>query len=280
MRMFELISGQVTAAVGSGGNSITFYPVTMIDTDSLTIRPFDDALGHCEIFHVFGTLRTSSQVGIINIKKQKNDLDVVNGNYFPFHLISDRSGQYANARIPVEQMETLTVKLMNKNFPQNEITIFQAIIHYTDLTGFSSTFITANELERRRVRKVNVLWDTINSVNGGTYENQTAINTLVKGLLPKKKYAILGVHHQINSSTYLTSVSFRSPEWGNIRVGQPIGIESGINDSWFYHQSRISGLPMIPVFTGEIAERCILETMSTGSNSNNATFTVHLVELA
>ena len=118
------------------------------------------------------------------------------------------------------------------------------LLYYQDLDGVNGRFIDEATLAKRIVNIVTVE-NTITAGAGGGYTGSEAINAESDLLVANTDYAILGYL----VDTEAASVTWRGPDFGNLRVGGP-GIETDreLTRDWFRALTRLTSVPMIPVF--------------------------------
>lgn len=230
-RAIETIGYQLTAA----GASLVNMPV--ISGDSAQIRNSSKDVKLLSIWgspQVSGGLRISSPL----LHDTTNGLSFQHGSSNDIYLPPSRFQQ------PLQPQDTLNVSWSGSGVAGDIEQAFMTL-YYSDLPGVDGKFITSEELNRRTVNLLSTRLTLTMGATGG-YSGSEPINAESDTFKANTDYAIVGVASAVASAVGL--VGFKSPDWGNLRIGVPVVGEPNFYNNYFARLSDELGLPTIPVF--------------------------------
>jgi len=144
-------------------------------------------------------------------------------------------------KLPIEAQEVIAPTIAGSNVA-GDIELDSYLVHYADFPGISMRSITAEQAESR-AEKFTTVEAQVASNATGDYATE-AINTDSDLLKTNRDYAVLGM----SSRVAVHALVLGAPDFGNVRVGCPGCLKPEITNQWFMLQSRVHGLPLVPVF--------------------------------
>lgn len=228
----ELISGQTTAP----GAVIT--ALTPATGDSFTVR--NSAPG--KRAYLLGAWANNNAAGVFELRSPKLHDNV----------------RAIRARVTIADVFPLMAQgLLQTLYPQDVLTpslsgsaaggqIEEAalLIWYEDLAGEAARLIDLLTFNKR-VQNVFEVEVVITPGATGNYSGAAAINASFDTWIANTDYALLG--YMVDAKC--TSVGFRGPDTGNLRIGGPgMLTQRGDTSGWFRRMAELYGLPMIPIF--------------------------------
>ena len=226
----EILSGYVTAP------STTETAVTMGSGNSLTIR---NALGRVLLLNAWGDWQTA---GLLKITSPRIH-DAVQG------IRLEGVASEVDPLLPMEMpqllypQDTLTA-VMTGSATSGDIESMAMLLYYENLPGAQARFISPDEV-KTRMRNILTVEKSIALGTAGGWSGSAAINATYDQFKADTDYALLG---------YLVNVECVAVRWigadvANLGIGGP-GNETDkiLTRDWFVKLSRMTGLPLIPVF--------------------------------
>lgn len=247
-KAMELVSGSVT------NPSTTFTAWTMAAGDSNVVRNFNDPnQAHWEEAWCQG-----ATAGILRVKSPR----------MHDNLQNVRAGYLAATPQPV-----LPEQMSQRLFPQDNITIEQTgggsevdagslLFYYDDLPGAAARLGSWEAV--RPLIKNWVTMETTHTIgsSAGTYSGSVAINSTFNILKANEDYALIGYL----VSAAVCSIGWKSPDFGNLRVGGPGTTQRIETRSWFRDLDRKLAGPCIPVFNAANAGSTFVDLLSTATS--------------
>lgn len=226
----ELVTAQVTApGVGAA--------MAAVAGNSLTVR--DSAAA--KILSLWGQRRTSGFTRITSPLLH----DAVVGFQ---HRIQSSDVRLKDMPVvqDLQSQDTLTLN-GSGSVVAGDIETSCMLILYNELAGICANLITWEELKRRAKELYS---STTQHVTGGAggYSGEVNLIASEDQLKANQDYAILGATS--GGAPESIALRYRAPDWGNLGVGLPVmeGFSSHIGGDFFVRLSKMTGLPVIPVF--------------------------------
>lgn len=268
-------SGQHSAAgvmqvVGAAGTAIsaTISALSAVSGDSLTI-PFFSEQKKAWMLQLWTDVQVA---GTVRVRSGKWH-DDVQGIRFKT-IISELSPLFPfGQRQPIYSGDTLHVDLAGSAVA-GDIEYVVMLMWYEELSAQSARLISWDELERRRGNTITAE-NTIATGTTAAWTGSAAINSSIDQFHARTDYALLGYTVDVECS----AVAWRGPDLANVRVGGP-GDETKreVTANWFVALSRATGLPCIPVFSGDNKAATVVESLQ-DENGADTTLSSILCEL-
>lgn len=144
---------------------------------------------------------------------------------------------------------------------------------YEDLPGVSGRFITAGDFKRRSLNLFAVT-PTIATAGAGGWAGEEAIFADMDNSKANTDYAIVGVVAPNIASSGMAG--FKSPDWGNLRIGCPI--DEYMGRMYFLNMAESLGEACIPVFNSA-NKSSTLVSLASNETAGTITISVMLCEL-
>jgi hypothetical protein len=238
----EVISG------GATNPSTTFTALTMSPSDSATVRNFPNG-AHAVMLEQWAQGATAGDIRTRSPRLHDN----VQGIRMQYAASLPVPLWAGYQREELYAQDTLTLEITGG---AAELDGFSSLIYYTDLPGTNARLYRWNEVQSRIVH---TMCTEVQLTTGGTafqYGGATAINATFDQFKANTDYAILGYL----TNTAIMTVTVKSADFGNLRVGGP-GTNNKIETrDWFIRLSDTSGMPCIPVFNSANKANTIVET--------------------
>lgn len=260
----------VLQVIGASGTAIsaTISALAAVTGDSLIIPFFNEAKKAWLI-----QLWTDVQVaGTVRVRSGKWH-DDVQGLRFKT-IISDLSPLLPfGARQPIYSGDTLHVDLAGSAVA-GDIEYVAMLMWYEELSAQSAKLITYEQWEARRLNMITAE-NTIATGTTATWTGAEAINSEIDQFHTRTDYALVGYTVDVEAS----AVAWRGPDFANVRCGGP-GDETKreITSNWFVALARATGLPCIPVISGDNKSATFVETLQ-DENGADTTLSSILTEL-
>jgi len=264
------VDAGVLQVIGAAGTAIntTLAALAAVTGDSLTIPFFNEAKKAWLI-----QLWTDVQLtGTVRIRSGKWH-DDVQGIRFKT-IASDLSPLLPfGQKQPIYSGDTLHVDLAGSS-TAGDIEYVVMLMWYDELSAQSARLISWDELERRRGNTI-CAENTIATGTTAAWTGPEAINSEIDQFHARTDYALLGYTVDIEAS----AVAWRGPDLANVRCGGP-GDETKreVTANWFVMLSRATGLPCIPVISGDNKAATVVETLQ-DENGADTTLSSILCEL-
>lgn len=255
-RAMEIISGKVT------NPSTTFTPWTMATGDSNAVRSFPfDAGAHLE-----DAWTQQASAGVLRVRSPR----------MHDNLQNIRLG--ALAATP----QSLLPEMVNQRlYPQDQLIIDQTggasevdagslLITYNDLPGVNARFFSWDQVQPLIKNIISVETQHTTGGTAGDYGGSQAINSFEDIFKANEDYAVLGYL----MSAACTSVGWKSPDYGNLRVGGPGTTQRMETRDYFIDLDRRMNGPCIPVWNAANKGSTFVDLLSTATG---ATVIVHTI---
>jgi hypothetical protein len=258
---------QVIGAAGTAINT-TLAALAAVTGDSLTIPFFNESKKAWLIqlwtdVQLTGTMRIRSgkwhdDVQGIRFKTIASDLSPL----MPF-----------GARQPIYSGDTLHVDLAGSS-TAGDIEYVVMLMWYEELSAQQARLLTYDQL-MQRAGNVICAENTIATGTTAAWTGPEAINSEIDQFHARTDYALLGYTVDIEAS----AVAWRGPDLANVRCGGP-GDETKreVTSNWFVALARATGLPCIPVISGDNKAATVVETLQ-DENGADTTLSSILCEL-
>lgn len=257
----EIISAQATAP----GSSASF---TAVSGDSLEIR----AEARNVVLLGMWAVQQESSAGYRRVLSPRLH-DNVNG----IQMLTRGSLALDELRFPaVQQLHPQDILSVDGSGSSaaGDIESVSLLIGYENLLGADGKYIDADQVDSAGEELLSVRMALSLGTTGG-YSGSESISNDQDSLKRNEWYAILGCWQDTN---IVNSIGFTAPEWGNLRIGMPAGLDSARYGTWFYDRSRDLGVNMIPVFNASNAGRVTVDAL-TNENGGTPNVLVNLVRL-
>lgn len=182
----------------------------------------------------------------------------------------------AYRQLPVPQrltpQDTLTLQAIGSAVA-GDVELAALQIMYEDLAGVDANLILPSELESRAI---DVFCPRVSiTTTAAGWTGTVAITALDDQLKANQEYAWCGIRVDAQELNAL-AVGMVSPDWGNLRIGCPIGETSPMSktSSYFIGLSSDMGIPLIPVFNASQKSNVILTALG---NENAAIVDASLI---
>ena len=252
----QVISGFVTAP------STTFTAWTMGAGDSLSVRNTPEG-NEIRLLNMWadnqaaGILRVRS--ALLHDNVQGIDAGVVASEVYP--LLPDSRNQLLKPQdlLIVEQTGSAVA---------GDIESGSLLLYYAELPGADARLATWPQIESR-IESYMLVQNTLALGTAGGYSGEEAINAEMDQWKANRDYALLGYL----VSAECTTVGWRGPDTGNLRVGGP-GNETNRNltRNWFKELSMATGLPCIPIINAANKAATLIDGVQ-DENGTDATVT-------
>lgn len=256
-RAIETVSGILTAG---GATIVTMPPVT---GDSFTIRNSNRPAKLLTVWsapQVAGALRLSSPLMH----------DTTNGLTFQHGSSNDVLLKPAEFQQDLMAQDTIAVA-WSGSAVAGDIEHSHHTIYYPELPGIDGKFISSQEMNRRTVNLL-AMRMTLTLGATGQYSGAEAINAESDTFKANTDYAIIGIQAGVASAVGM--VGFRSPDWGNLRIGVPTVGEPHFYSAYFQELSDSTGIPLIPVFNSSNRSQTLIDACG---NENAATYSMSVL---
>lgn len=257
----EILSGRVT------NPGATLTALTMATGDSLTVRSFQD--GTDAFLLNLWVQEATAGTATVTSPRLHDNVQGIRVNALaatPQPLICDQAFQR------IYSQDTLVAKLSGGGAETDAMSL---LVWYRNVPGIDAQLATWDEI---KPRVVNILTVETQHTTGGTagdYGGSLALNANFDLLKANKPYAILGYV----ASAAVTSVGYRGPDTGNVRIGGPGTTQRIETRNWFVDQSMVNGLPLIPVINSANRGSTFVDLVSTATGASVTVDTV-LAELS
>lgn len=257
----EILSGYVTAP------STTETALTMSTGDSLTLR---NSNGRVFLLNAWAKSQTA---GILKLTSPRMH-DAIQG--LRMYTVASEVDPLLPMEFPqvLYPQDTLTA-VMTGSATSGDIEIGCLLLYYEDLPGAQARFINPDTLKQRMKNLFTVQY-SIALGTAGVWSGSAAINTTYDQFKADTDYALLG---------YLVSaecgaVGWKGADVANVRIGGP-GNENDkdITRDWFVRLSRMTGLPLIPVFNAANKSGILVDGVQ-DENGTDSVLTSIFAELA
>ncbi|OLD66045.1 MAG: hypothetical protein AUI52_05445 [Acidobacteria bacterium 13_1_40CM_2_68_10] len=242
----EVISGFTTAA------GATQTALTMATGDSLTIRA---TLPDKKVW-LLNTWVDAQAAGVLRIKSPKLH-DAVHGIRLRTTISEAKPLLPMDPQQRLYPQDVLSVDLSG-SATAGDIETAVLLIYYEDLPGIMARLIGEAELGRRIQNVFGVETDLTAGTAGG-WSGSRAVNADFDVFKANTDYALMGYLADVETA----AISWKGADTGNLRVGGP-GDELArhLTAEWFVRLSRLSGIPMIPVFNSANKAAITIEVAS------------------
>jgi hypothetical protein len=247
----EMISG------GATNPGASFTALTMAPSDSATVRNFPNSaqavmIDQWALGATKGEIRTRSP----RLHDNVNGIRLAYAASLPVPLWAGYQRETLYAQ------DTLTFEITGGGA---ELDGFSSLIYYTDLPGTNARLYRFNEISSRIVHTMGTHVDITPGGTAFQYGGAVAINAAQDQFKANTDYALLGYV----TDTAWMSVSVKSADFGNLRVGGPGTNNKLETRDWFIRLGDENGLPTIPVFNSAnkantIVELCTSQTATAG----------------
>jgi len=259
----EVISGFTTAA------GATQTALTMATGDSLTIRA---TLPEKKVW-LLNAWVDAQAAGVVRIRSPKMH-DAVHGIRMRTTISEAKPLLPYDVNQRLYAQDVLTVDLSG-SATAGDIETVVLLLYYEDLPGIAARLISGPEVDRRIVNQFGVETDLTAGTAGG-WSGARAVNADFDVFKANTDYALLGYLADVETAC----ISWKGADTGNLRVGGP-GDELArqMTAEWFVRLSRLTGMPMIPVFNSANKAAITVEVAS-DENAASPKVTSIFAELA
>lgn len=261
-KAIDTITGRVTAP------GATLTALTMSAGDTLTVRnaPIDSMVRFLQAWadnQAAGTFRVRSPRLHDNVEGIR--LDVTASDVVP--LMPERFSQ------PLIPQDTLVAELSGSAVA-GDIESAALMLFYDNLPGISARLIDPATLLANMVNIMTVE-NTLALGAAGGYSGEEALTAEFDQLKANTDYALLG--YLVDAECL--GVFWRGSDTGNLRVGGP-GNELGreFTRHWFYRQSMVYQMPLIPVFNSANKDAILVDGVQ-DENGTDVTVTSIFAQL-
>lgn len=248
-KAFEVISGKVV------NPSTTFTTWTMATGDSNAVRNYVPP-NNAWLEDMWTQQATA---GILDVRSPRMHDNVWN----------IRIGSLAATPQPLMPSE-----LQQMLYPQDQIIIQQTgggsetdcgslLVYYDDLPGAAARLFLWDEIRPKIKNFLTVETQHTTGSTAGDYGGALAINANFDLLKANEDYAILGYV----VSAAVCTVGWRSPDFGNLRVGGPGTIQRLETRDWFVEMAKRDGRAWIPVFNAANKGSTYVDLLSTATGA-------------
>jgi len=260
----------VLQVIGAAGTAIsaTISALAAVTGDSLVIPFFNESKKAWMI-----ELWTDVQVaGTVRVRSGKWH-DDVQGIRFKTIISDLRPLLPFGARQPIYSGDTLHVDLAGSAVA-GDIEYAVMLMWYEELSAQSAKLITYEQWESRRMNMITAE-NTIATGTTAAWTGSEAINSEIDQFHTRTDYALVGYTVDVEAS----AVAWRGPDFANVRCGGP-GDETAreVTANWFVGLARATGLPCIPVISGDNKAATMVETLQ-DENGADTTLSSILSEL-
>jgi len=225
----EIISGRVT----NPGATITALTPNTGDSFSVKSFPFDAGAWLENVWAL------SATAGIVRIRSPR---------------LHDNVQGIRSRVLAATNRALLPDAIAQRLYPQDTLIFEQSgggaetdsasfLVWYANLPGVDARLAQWSEIAPRIQNIVNVETNHTTGATLGDYSGGLALNANFDLLEANVDYAILGYETDVQ----VTSVGWRGPDTGNLRVGGPGTAERLETRDWFQQASILSGRPHIPI---------------------------------
>jgi hypothetical protein len=174
---------------------------------------------------------------------------------------------------PLQAQETLSATISGSAVI-GQIEQGWATVWYDNLPGQDGRYLKEEEVDAKMVRFVTVQASITTGALGG-WSGAELITAESDLLRANTDYALLG----ITTSSLVTAVGVRAPDWANSRVAVPgMGTRNDYTATWFARLSAFTGYPCIPVFNSANKNNIFIDVL-TNQAATPASVALMLVEL-
>lgn len=260
----------VLQVIGAAGTAIsaTLSALAAAGGDTLTI-PFFPESKKAWLIQLWSDVQVA---GTFRIRSGKFH-DDVQGIRFRT-IISELSPLMPfGARQPIYSGDTLHVDLAGSAVA-GDIEYVVMLMWYEELSGQNARLLTWDQFEQRRLNML-CAENTIATGTTAAWTGSEAINSEIDQFHTRTDYALVGYTVDVEAS----AVAWRGPDLANVRCGGP-GDETKreVTANWFTTLARATGLPCIPVISGDNKAATVVETLQ-DENGADTTLTSILCEL-
>lgn len=261
----------VLQVIGAAGTAIsaTISALSAVSGDSLTIPFFSESKKAWML-----QLWTDVQVaGTVRIRSGKWH-DDVQGIRFKT-IISELSPLLPfGARQPIYSGDTLHVDLAGSAVA-GDIEYVAMLMWYEELSAQQARLLTYDQFIGR-ARNIICAENTIATGTTAAWTGTAAINASIDQFHARTDYALIGYTVDVECS----AVAWRGPDLANVRCGGP-GDETKreVTANWFVALARATGLPCIPVVSGDNKAATVVESLQ-DENGADTTLSSILCELS
>lgn len=261
-RALEIIAATATAAAAAGSD------LTAAAGNSLTVR---NARADAPVYllQAWADVQTAGFFRIRSARLHDNvqglRLDTVVGDVGPLLPAGMKQRLYSQDQL------TLTI---SGAAVAGDIETGCLLVYYEDLPGGDARLATWEDVMRRAVSWMTVE-NTIATVATGGWGGEEAINAEFDLFKANTDYALVGYLVDAEAA----AVRWRGSDTGNIGVGGPgePGIRH-VTEEWFLRLSRLTGLPLVPVFNSGNKDSILLDAAQ-DENGTDLTVTSIFAEL-
>lgn len=248
-RAIEIISGKVVNA------SSTFTSWTMATGDSATVRSFP--------------FQTSAWLEDAWVSSAAAGLLAVHSPRMHDNVQGIRMGVLAATPQPL-----LPDAVRQRLYPQDTLVIQETggasetdtgslLVAYDDIPGIAADIRSWAEIEPLIQNLLTVETQHTTGGTAGDYGGSLAINANFDLLKANTPYAILGYL----TSVAVASVGWRSPNFGNLRVGGPGTSQRVETRDYFVRRSQVRGEPWVPVFNSANKGSTFVDLLATQTST-------------
>lgn len=133
------------------------------------------------------------------------------------------------------------------------------LVYYAQLGGADARLASWEAIAPLIVNTVGVESNLTTGATAGQYGGSAALNANFDILQRTKDYALLGYL----CDTTVCSVGWTGGDTGNLRVGGPGIAEPIITRDWFKTNSRVTGLPLIPIINAANIGATLIDLVAT-----------------
>lgn len=259
-RALEIISGKAT------NPSTTFTALTMATGDSATVRNFQDSdMAFMEDMWAQGA--TAGAVRVTSPRLHDN----LQGIRLGYAAATPQPLTPPDLKQRLRPQDNLTLQITGGG---GEVDVASFLNVYNNLPGVDANLQTWEQVKPQIRNIAGVQTDHTIGATAGDYSGQQTIVSLYDTLKANEHYAILGYL----VSAAVCSIGFRSPDFGNLRVGGPGTIQRLETRSWFKDLALRNGEPFIPVFNAANKFSTFVDLFSTATAGAVSVWTI-LAEL-
>ena len=231
MPAMEIITGR---AVNPGA---TLTAVTFGTGDSGAVRNFDTGAARGYLRNMWAQEATAGTVRIRSPRIHDN----VQGIRARVVAADPRPLLPYPLAQPLYPQDVLTLEIAGG---AAETDVMSALIYYDNVPGVNARLATWDQISPRIVNLVTVETNHTTGATAGDYGGSLAINANFDLLKANTDYAILGYETDVS----VCSVGYRSPDFGNLRIGGPGTSQRDETRMWFTWLDQQFAPPAIPIF--------------------------------
>lgn len=252
----EIITGR---AVNAGAS---FTPLTMATGDSLAVRNFDVAAGA----FLENMWASGATAGTFRVRSPRlhDNVQGIRVGYVAAGGVAMLPEEIAQ---PLYPQDVLIGELTGGGA---ETDVASLLIYYASLPGANSSLRRWAQVKPNIRNILTVETDHTAGATAGDYGGALAINANFDLLKANTWYAILGYETPAN----LHAVGWRSPDFGNFRIGAPGTTDRLESRRWFVKNDLAGDLAFIPCFNSANKGSTLVDIVNTAAGG---TFNVQTV---